>query len=191
MKTLKAFTLLTIMTTSILMSSCSKSNEILNSSNSEIERSEIPPLFYLIAVVYVVVKNTEGQKSTLTKTMPDGTTETITTCTGLGTCIAGISFNGNDIGTQNEYTDLEDYILHAEFGKTNSNLIILKVNKSNAEINNIFYSDEINFLSDDYLIDNSDFLNQLSLTHPFEIKAGKYKVWEQEDFKYIIVHKID
>ncbi len=187
MKTLNinAIIALALFSVIIIAPSCRKSEPITPKNTQQVASSELHPLWWIVSGVIVLIKTTEGQGTTTTTTYTDGSSTSTTTCNGLGSCSSGISYQGSDIGSLNNYRYVEDYSLNGEFVLNDKNELVMKVMNSDPSINRIFYAKRINFLTNDYIIDNSNFLRKLGLKKSFRIKAGQYDVKIAKGFKYI------
>ena len=203
-----ALTMLAFVTiASTVFVSCNKQQTILPTTNSITVKKELPTIKkerfwqYIVAVVIVIVANTEGQWSQTTNTVTNAqgtSTTTTTTCSGLGHCSSGMVINNgggqNDPLNENEGVFLNSELnVNAKLAVTESNDIILLVEngQNSQEINNKFFYDEyIYFMPNDYKVNNQNVLRQLGLNEPFTIKGANYPVYTQENMKFIVVgHK--
>jgi hypothetical protein len=187
-----------LMSTILLLSvSCEKNTETTISKKVELpimEEIAFEKNWVLVGILAkVLIELSEGQATVVIEETiaPDGTSTRKTTksCDGIGTCDLFIAYNGESANSSSA-PFVGDYKLNGFFSKLPGEHVILAFPKrDNLESlrNRFFHSRLVNFLSEDFTIDNKKLLNKLGLKKPFVIRAGRYPVYQMGGYKFIVV----
>ena len=138
-------------------------------------------LWWIPAVVYIIVKLSEGQWQGTTDGNDNG-------CKGIGNCGNHSVAAGSGQGTGTTYDPgfVGDYQSQAFFGVTQSGEVILAMDEnSDPEAKAKFFYDTHVYMSPTQVIDNPDVLSELGLSAPVVIEEGSYEVFENDGIQFI------
>src|SRR5690554_5666744 len=182
-----------------IQTSTNYENSNLNKKNYEFKDKVAP--WVISAVAYVVVKVvgeiSEGQYSSTTTTHPNGSTTTVTQCSGIGKCAISGSISvdngvggGQPLSNESSVSNFDSsYLFNGEFIRLNDDRIIFTIKPTEEGYSKFFNSTTIS-LSKPFIINNETFINEIGLEDGENlILSGNYEVeTDAEGQKFIVVY---